>query len=279
MEISFGKPDDTWQQYGLVEFPINYNQQTSKYKALTRNGDLISFVGSGYQLIPNEEAVKIADRAAKLSGLVPFTEFTGDWCGTMEKHVILDKHGNRCHALYASNETYEVEGEKMHLGVGVHNSIDGSTAFGCGVFTFRKACANLVLAGTKGFTEKFTQTSTLEYLYKRHTASLDPAEADLKNAILRVMQRVPEILAAYNQMAQIKATEALVEKLKESRLSKKVLPDYITEDEAKVPDISNWEVYNDITEAIWHNAKSGLRTKTFQFDALHRIMPLQVRRV
>lgn len=277
--LSFGTADTTWGQHNLVEYPVLFNQEASRFKAVVRQGSLVNIVGTGYQLIPNEEAVKIADRAAKLAGLVPFSDFSGEWFNRMENHVILDHDGKRMHALYAMNKGYQVGGESMHLGVGIHNSIDGSTAFGCGVFSFRHACSNMVLAGTKNYSQSFDERKTVEYLYKRHTSSLDPAKAVLQDVILRIMQRVPQIISAYEEMTTIKANEELLKKLRASRLSKNVLPEYITEKEAKVPDVSNWQVYNDLTAAIWHNAKTGLKTKTFQFNALHKVMPLVIRRV
>jgi hypothetical protein len=43
----------------------------------------------------------------------------------------------------------------------------------------------------------------------------------------------------------------------------KVLPGYLQENEAApIPpsDLTEWALYNDITEEIWHNPKTGLRT-------------------
>lgn len=119
-ELSFGKPDTTWQKYNLNEVPIRYNNYPSGYKAVIRKGQLISIVGSQYELLPNEEAVKVADQAAEMVGLVPFHEFTGDWFVRMYKHVIYNRKQTQVHALYAINKPYYVNDEKMHVGVGVH---------------------------------------------------------------------------------------------------------------------------------------------------------------
>jgi len=92
------------------------------------------------------------------------------------------------------------------------------------------------------------------------------------------MERAPAILDAYRRLAEQKITERLIERLKKSRLSKKVLPDYITVDEIspEALNLSRWELYNDITEAIWHNLKAGMRTKTFQFKVLHQVMEVRI---
>lgn len=279
MEISFSsQPIERWIEYGLTEHPINFNGERSKYKAIVREGKLISVVGKGYQLIPNEEAVKLADSAAEMVGLVPFHEFTGEWFQRMEKHVIYDQEFKRVHALYAINKPYTVNGESMHIGVGIHNSIDGTTAFGCGIFTFRHACKNMVLAGMRRYSQAFDERKTIEYLYKRHTSSLDPAKTNLKVVIVSIMDRASDIIQSYELMAARKASEELIKRIKASRLPKKALPDFLQVKEQKVEirQLTQWELYNNITEKIWHNATSGIKTKTFQFNTLHKLMPLQV---
>ena len=279
MEISFGKIDDTWQCYSLFQAPIKFNTQNMGYKAIIRKDKVVAIVRKGYELLPNEEAVKLADEAAQMAGLVPFNEFTGEWIIRMKEHAIYDKRETRVHALYAANQHYEVNGEKMHLGVGVHNSIDGTMGFGCGIFTFRHACANMVFAGMRGYEQAFDQRKTIEYIYKKHTVSLSPFKASLKNVILSVMEKATDTIRSYNLMAQEQVTQELIERIKRSRLSNKVLPEYLT---AKEPTINplgltQWDLYNDITQLIWHNAKSGMKTKEFQFKTLHTIMPLQVK--
>lgn len=260
--LSFGNPDLTWQQYGIEQSPILFNGAKTAYKAVIRNGEIVSIVSSQYRLLPNEEAVKLAGQAASLAGLVPFHEFSGDWFARMGSNVIQDRGGGRVHALYAINKSFDVNGEKMHLGVGVHNSIDGSTGFGCGIFTFRHACANMVWAGMKGYEQAFDERKTIEYIYKRHTKGLETFMGGLKNAIVTVMDKANIILEAYQQLAETAVTKEFLEKLRKSRLPNKVLPDYIAKPEeaaVNTADLTQWQVYNDVTAAIWHNAKSGLK--------------------
>lgn len=281
MEISFGKLDGTWQQYSLIQAPLFFNGKDTCFKGIIRKDQIVSIVHRGYELLPNEEAVKLGDEAATMAGLVPFDEFTGEWFVRMGDHVIYDKEYRRVHALYAANEHYEVNCEKMHVGVGVHNSIDGTLGFGCGIFTFRHACANMVFAGMRGYEQAFDQRKTIEYVYKRHTVSLSPFKQNLKNTILAVMDKATDVIRSYNLMAQEKATEELIKKIKRSRLSQKVLPEYLTAEEQTasldLEALTEWQLYNDITERIWHNAKTGLKSKTFQFKTLHAVMPLAVK--
>jgi len=264
--ISFGEPDKTWQQYDLLQYPILYSEDDTAYKAIVRDGDLIKILGQGYELFPNEEALKLADQAAALVGLKPFNVSAPGL--RTEENVIYNDTATRMRAIYAVGKVHRVDGEEVNLGVNVFNSIDGSTSFGCGLFTFRSICGNGVILGYERiFSAK-----------RMHTRGLSKLLGDMKARIILVMERGLDVLESYRRMAQEKVTERLVDRILRSRLSLKVLPGYVKEEEAKLPDINQWQLYNDVTELIWHNEDAGLHTKTFQFNTLHRVMPLQVRR-
>jgi len=267
MEISFGDPDTTWQQYGLLQCPILYAGEESSYKAIVRNGQLVKILGRGYELFPNEEALKLADQAAALVGLKPF-QVSAPGLRT-EGHVIFNNEETRMRAIYTLGRVEKVDGDEVNVGVNVFNSIDGSSSFGCGLFTFREICSNGVILGY----EKIFQVKRI------HTKGLSRVLEEMKTRMVYTMERGLDVLESYRRMAREKVTEKLVDKILRSRLSLKVLPDYIKEEEATIPDINQWQLYNDITELIWHNADAGLHTKTFQFNTLHRVMPLQVRRI
>jgi len=273
-KMEFSTPDLTWQEHGLEEYPMLYNAEDSGHKAIVKNGQLVSIVRKGYKLLPNEEAVIVADQAAKMAELVPFSDFAGPWYDPMDDHVIRDKH--QVHALYTLPGSYTVDTEEMYLGVGVHNSIDGSLGFGCGIFTFRHACSNMVWAGMRGYVQGFDDRRTLEYIYHKHTKNLVAVADGLLVNITRVMDRAQGILDAYKQMAKVNATQELIERLRSSHLSKKCLPDYIADKEASLPDLSQWNVYNDVTQAIWHNKDTTMFTKKFYYRALHGVIPLKV---
>lgn len=273
MNVNLSTPDRTWEKYGLLEAPMDFNGSESGYKVIAKDDQLISIVRKGYKLLPNEEAVIVADEAAKLAGLVHFDEFEGPWLIKAQDHVILDK--NQVHALYVIQRPYEIEGDTMYLGVGVHNSIDGSLGFGCGIFTFRHACENMVWAGMRGYTQSFDQRRTLEYIYGKHTKNLDTVAESLKLRIVKVMDRAYVIVDAYNAMAKRLATDNLISRILGGNLSSKCLPDYIKEDEA-LADRTEWDIYNDVTELIWHNPDTTMFTKKFYFNALHHAMPLRV---
>ena len=284
--IEFGAQSDEnlrWAGYGLQEYPVLFNDNATWLKAITRNGELVNMVSKRYKLLPNEEVAKLADSAAQVAGLVPFSEFSGDWYTKMSDHIIYDNDQYRIHALYAMNQPYTIQGDKMHLGVGIHNAIDGSMGFGCGIFTFRHACANMVLAGMKNWEMSFDQRKTLEYVYKKHVgAEFEILTGKLAQTVQRIMERVPMLISWYDQLAVEKATKEMVQRLQKSTIPKKVLPPYLQiekgQTQIQVPKKTQWEVYNDVTRLIWHNGKTDITSKITQFATLHSaLMPSQMK--
>lgn len=144
------------------------------------------------------------------------------------------------------------------------------------------ACLNMVFAGMRGYTQEFDQRRTLDYIYKKHTASLKELKDNLKEAILKVMEKADNIIRSYEEMAQRKITEELLQKIKNSTLPRKLLPDYLQLDEEQTTLIevnghTEWDIYNDLSANIWHNTKTDVATKNTQFRVLHRVLPLVVR--
>jgi len=267
MEINFGTPQTAWKQYGLEQYPIQVDGKDTSYKAIFRNNSLVKVLGKSYELFPNEEALKIANAAASLAGLEPFAPKT--FGVRAEGNMLYNKQETKMRAIYTPGKIQRVDGEEVNIGVNVFNAIDGSSSFGCGIFTFRHICGNGVIFGYE----------EIMSLRRIHTKGLQAAIEDMKNKMVLVMEQGAELLETYRRMAAIKVTEKFIDRILSSRLPARVLPYYLKEEEAKLPDVTEWQIYNDITELIWHNEKTGLQTKTFQFNTLHSITPLIPRRV
>ena len=263
--INFGAVDDTWRQYGLEQAYITVDGRDVSYKVIFRNNELIKVLGSDYYLFPNEEALKMAGAAAGLAGLEVFTT---EVPGVKNKgNVLFSENEARMRALYILGKTQRVDGDEVSVGVNVFNAIDGSSSFGCSLFTFRHICSNGVIFGKE----------TLMSVRRIHSKGMEEAIEALKSKMILVMEEAASVLERYREMAQVRVTDKLVDQILRSRLPARILPDYVTEEEATIPDITEWDLYNDLTQAIWHNEKSGLHTKAFQFNTLHSILPLQVR--
>lgn len=282
--FSAGDNISNWTSYNIEEKIIQLNGEATKYKAILQNGDLAQIATKKYSVIPNEEAVKIAEMAAKETGMVPFHEFTGEWFNRLDNNIIQD--GWRVHCLYALNEPYTVNGDKMHIGVGIHNSLDGTSPFGAGIFTFRHACSNMVLAGSRGYVQAFDERRTIDYIYQRHVGDPELLVTDIAQKITTLMERATFIVESYEQMAREKFEEENRKKfligLNKSKIPQKWLPDYLTvkpkEALPPIPEkITHWDVYNDITANVWHDkGQSQLRRRIKVFDRLHRLMPLTI---
>jgi len=267
MKIEFGRSETEWAQYGFAEPMIVFNGEETGFKAIVKEDRLIKVLTDRYHLYPNEEALKVANKAAKLAGL---RRFTADTPGMRnEKHVVYSNDGNRMRALFMLKGDHKVDSEVVNLGVNVYNSIDGTTSFGAGLFTFREMCSNGVIWGKQD----------IRTVRHAHTIGLAKVIEAMKGAMVLLMEEAIGVVESYRRMAQVKVQEDLVNRLNDSYLSKKILPEYVTEKEVALPDVTEWDLYNDVTEAIWHNEKTGLKSKAFQFTTLHKIMPLVPRRI
>ncbi len=292
--IGLAEPDKTWAKYGLYQYPITFNGQKTRAKMIIRDRvvedatsgtfndveDLISIAGQGYNLLPNEEVLEVANQAAKLAGFVPFFEkiTKGDWSlGKVNGHVICNNKETQMHALYIPAETNRSHweesevGKVVRVGVDVVNSIDGKKSFGIGLFSFRSACTNGVLFGGK-------QEAAVHYA---HTKALSSVVEQLKTLFVQQMDNARLILENYQRLAAEKLKKQDVERLRQVRLPEKVLPKYVTDEEQvkqeAFKDVTKWQAYNDITAQIWHNPKNDLTGKEFQFNQLHRAIPVTLK--
>lgn len=260
--IGFSQPEgwDKWSKYNLYEPTITAGGDETGFKTIVKDGKYVQVVSQDYYLFPNEEALMAADKAAQLVGV---ERFTGNFPGVRtEDGVAWSKRGARMRAIYLYPQTKDVDGDKINIGVQVYNSIDRSTSFGAGLFSYRSICSNGAIVGMKDITK----------LKQMHRSGLDNIVNDLVYRMTQLLEEGDGLIKSYNQMAQRKINEEMVDKLRWSYLSGRVLPDYIMEPEKKYDDLTEWDLYNDITEAIWHNEKAGEKTKAYQFQVLHKVM-------
>ncbi|MDD5263858.1 MAG: DUF932 domain-containing protein [Candidatus Bipolaricaulis sp.] len=292
--IGLGKPDETWAKHNLYQYPITFNGAPTRAKMIIRDRvkedatsgtfndveELIAIAGQGYNLLPNEEVLDVANQAAKLAGFEPFFErlTKGDWSlGKVNGHVLCNNKETQMHALYIPKETNkhnweETEvGKVVRVGVDVVNSIDGKKSFGIGLFSFRAACTNGVLFGGK-------QETAVHYA---HTKSLSSVVEQLKTLFVQQMDNARLILENYQRLNREKLQKKDVELLQRVRLPEKILPAYVADEEQvkqeAFKDVTKWTAYNDITAQIWHNPKNDLTGKEFQFNQLHKAIPVTLR--
>jgi len=262
-KLSFGRIDESLQEFGILEAPILFNGHASGYKAIIKNGSLVAILGQDYKTLPNKIAIRVAESVAETVGARPLKSkvFGGG-------HIAFNATGTKFYATYTLPKAEEVGGEKVYVGFTIRNAIDGTLAFSCSGFTFRGMCKNGVILGYK----------KLAYFYRKHTKGFQIDQKQIEDRVLRVIMDTYQVIENYRKLQQLKLNETIAEQIAQARfISRKFIPDYIeVERGGKLlvydPNISLWEVYNDLTEAIWHNDKTTLDSKIAQFNVLHQII-------
>ncbi|MEM3342000.1 MAG: DUF932 domain-containing protein [Thermoplasmata archaeon] len=301
MEIELGEMDETWAKYDLYKAPISIDGKKTDYHAILRNEELIAIVGSRYYLFPNEEALKIADEAAREIGLVPFAPHSRrnnirdynigsrlsrqalknweDEYSPARNYVMYNSKGTVMLATYRLPEDIHLDDtndEIINLGCTVVNSIDGTRHFGCGIYTFRYICTNLAIL----------QYKQIFGIKKYHTKKLEQMIPKVRNEMKLVKEKSEYVVEWYKYMIRTPITTDIVIKLIERGLPKYLIPQYINDyyNRIKADSFvdyeyldhlsykeSQWQLYNDITQQIWHSP-TDITTKEGYFDILHRIM-------
>ena len=261
--LKFGKIDKTWEKYKLYQVHLNFNNRPTKYKAIIKNNQLVAILGKSYKLLPNEEAIKMANEIASSIGAVPFKQDN-----LFRDNLFFNKKQTRVYIKYIiPNEKYEIDGKDVcQLGFSITNGIDGGLAFGVTGFTFREICSNGVMLGYKALTR----------YYRKHTARFEINIDKIKKTLEDVLNQTRKVLKNYAKLVTIELNEEIAQAIAKSKLPRKLLPDYIETEKDKLVrfDASKtlWDVYNDLTANIWHNMKTDIDTKKTQFDVLHQII-------
>jgi len=262
-KLSFGQIDASLEEFGILEAPILFNGHTSGYKAIIKNGSLVAILGQDYKTLPNKIAVQIAENVAETVGAKPLKSkvFGGG-------HIAFNATGTKFYATYTLPKAEEVGGEKVYVGFTVRNAIDGTLAFSCSGFTFRGMCKNGVILGYK----------KLAYFYRKHTKGFSIDRQQIERRVLQVISDTYQVIDNYRKLQQLKLNETIAQQIAQARfISRKFIPDYIEVGRKGQlivfdPNVSLWEVYNDLTARIWHNEQTTLDSKIAQFNALHQII-------
>jgi hypothetical protein len=296
--LEAGRPvqDNTYEEYGIETLPVLSDGEDTGRRFIIKDGKFLSAVSSQYNVLPNQRALEVGDALADELGLVPFDEFGGDWYVEMNDHAITDREGRRLHAMYAWDENV-VDGDDMNYGVILHNSIDRSLGFSVGLFTFRHACSNMVWIGAGQAQEgmDFDDRNVVNSYYHQHTDGLETETNELLELAKKTVDLIPEVHETYEEWASRDGIRFSDIRGLRDRLPHKDLPSWVQkaldkveveeddepddvvrkEDEALMDEMpvgeSKWDVYNDVTESIWHSSTSDQTKQTKNRD-LHRVM-------
>ena len=272
--LEFEKIDDTFAKYGLWQAPLKFRDQKVPFKAILKEikgkPRVVSIVSRGYRLVPNEMVHEAVVQLSEMFNLRLMKREGHVWLKGGRVAYEFEKDGLRGYWTMVFPKKYKIEGrDKIMLGVQIRNSIDGSMGFGIDLFTFRQWCSNGAIA----------KTSDLEIKsYWKHTKGLEMDINKLKETIIELLDRGQTILDNYRALTALKLNQEIAERLAE-KLPKKYLPEYIKAKEEKIELLKPatlWEVYNSITQAIWHSKTASMFTKRNLNRELHKVLEISL---
>jgi len=248
MKLDFERADRRFESFGLVQAPLLYAGRRVPMKAIIKHGRVISIVGRGYKLLPNQLVREIVADIAETFNLEKSNRpKIGGYFEVMEKN------DTRAFWTLTFPDEYRIGDERIFLGLQIRNSEDGSLSFGVDLFTFRYLCKNGAMVRTRDLRIK---------AYFKHTKHLTVDSRRIRNMIIQILDRGHLILDRYEQMMRIKMTLEVFEKLK--RIPRKYFPEWLQAREPRaelLSRITEWDLYNDLTANIWHNRKLSMLTK------------------
>jgi len=143
---------DEWEQYNLKAETLIRNGVPMKYQVIVKDNVPVSVFTNAYKVLPNEEALKIANEVTTSMGLIPVTQSSAEFRSKLDNipDVFYGKKNGietKMTAMYVNPEPIELgqgsDSDPILLGAGVRNSIDGSAGFGAFVFVLRQLCGNM----------------------------------------------------------------------------------------------------------------------------------------
>lgn len=224
---------------------------TKRYKVGIRNNQLAGIMSKRYTFISNEKAYQLITDA-----------------GFKPERTDFSKNGNAMFVQVFSDEakglaphtfTNDGNGDRVDVGLMIRNSIDGTTAFGGDIFTYRSRCSNGAVLGKK----------SLGSFSVKHVGQYERLVAVFRSQLNRAFDLSMKVKAYYQKAAEVKINMEMAETLIKTKLPQKFLPDFINvvkerNNPQKIilerKDASVWEGFNAITEKAWHQ-DVGITTK------------------
>jgi len=272
--LDFEKIDDKFADYGLFEAPLKFKGRSIPFKAIIKEikeePRVISIVSRGYRLLPNAMVDVAVRQLSDMFGLQMMKRSGHEWVHGGRTVYDYDKKSFRAYWTMTFPERYKIDkGDWVQLGVQIRNSEDGSMGFGIDLFTFRLICSNGAVVKTGDLEIK---------AYWKHTKHLELDVNALKTTILEIVDRGKAILDNYRALTALKLNKEIAERLAE-RLPKKYLPEYIKAVEDKIELLKPatlWDVYDQVTRAIWHSESLSMFSKRNLNAELHKILNVAI---
>lgn len=271
MPFNHKKADLTWMKYGYKKVPLEIRSFDGKIWDDRKNSGIFhnnlyrKLCGRGYIILPNEEVDVIVPKLLKT--------FSGEYGLELFKtHEAY--HGDAKYWEIRSNKEFKIDGsfrdnDKVQLGFILRNSLACNVSFGMDVFTFCQICTNGAIR--KG--------GDLLSMKVKHYGkdSLKQMTTNLERRVRDIMEEGIELIKSYEKAARLKLRLEAAEMVAK-RVSAKYLPDYIQVEEGthkvtlKRSNKTFWELFNDVTDPVWHNKELSFLTKSEMTNHLHNVM-------
>ena len=262
------KVSEEWIDYGFRELYLTWDGEAIPWKAIVRDGRLVHIASRRYTLLPNEVALKAADRVAKEIGAEKIREFL-DPCG-------------RLYALYDMKvEAEPIRGVKTRLGIYVYNSVDGSLAYGASVLSIlsRGSMTFYAFMPYRFLATYLSPEAAAAIVREPHRPGLETDVEKMAERLRKLVRRGEEALGVYRLWSEIELDKDLADVLWD-RLPRAYLPPYIKalrEGVSLTELVTVWDVYVDISQKIWVGRKSGkeatIDRKVELYRMLHAALP------
>ncbi len=294
---------DEWTQYNLKAETLVRNNTPMNYQVIVKDDKPVAVFTKAYKVLPNEEALAVANEVTSGMGLIPASQMSSEW---KYQHadfpdVFYGKKNNvvtKMSAMYVSPEPVDLglgsDSDPVKIGVKVGNSIDGSQGFGACVFMFRKVCGNMSqhLSSSKMMqlsTAELgkvgnlqTQTIASASFIHRESLKLDV----IKNLITNVIKGGDSVVSRFKQM---KTDQLLKEQAMEIAMK---FPATITKNvdwldfnkktkqwTPRVNGVTTFDAFQDMTDILSHTSKLGFDAVNFGLQTADRILVRQEIRV
>ncbi|MCS7118275.1 MAG: hypothetical protein NZ957_05780 [Thaumarchaeota archaeon] len=104
---------DRWARYGYEEQILAFNGEKTRFKAIVKDGELVTITSLNYMLIPNELVVEVADQLAPALNATRSAVIYDNW---------------KVYILYTIPETYKMKDTEVQMGYYIVNAVDGTSA-------------------------------------------------------------------------------------------------------------------------------------------------------
>ena len=280
----------SWPEYGIETKNFLVNKQDTNFQAIYKNGNFVKMMTKSYEVLPNEEVLKITDDIAKKVSLdgnhaVPLTMADKEWFYVKpQDHGIMNEEQTQTCAMYVFPKEYDIGGKGIKIGFVARNSIDGKWSFSASVLSFRQICENMMMHIAKmsyigvgqgdylGVQNKQDigdirehQVQALAAVSKRHTKSLTADDLKVvKESIQSVVDSGLDTIKRYRELVKQKMNQEIANTIA-NRIPKSFTKEVEWLDIDKKGKITfdekttQWKAFNDLTEKLTHEGTNFRR--------------------